>query len=202
MVRFSLVVALIAGAVMLGLRVHERLRELLLVDLGTGVAVYFHGWEIPAEFAEISGVVAAAAVVLAIPLGLVAAFLHGRFVLKRQRERLRATFGHREIALAEADRARAERRLTAIRKRLKTERGQRARYRRSMRAAERDRDRLRKAVAAERRRADGAAFAVRQLLDEQSAHRSKSRDTPRGAASPATPRRRRRPPPRGTRPSP
>ena len=115
--------------------------------------------------------------------------LHGRFVLERQRERLRDTYHNHELGAAHDGRRVAEKQLAATRMRLKTERGQRAAYRRSLRAVERERNRLRKAVATERRRAD------REMLDGRVAN-----DARRGPAPLAAPGR--PAPPRGSPPQP
>ena len=143
---------MIATAIVLGPRLYERLQQLTLIDTGTD-SVYFGVWEILGAFAWITGVLAAVVLVLALIVGFGAADLYGRFVIERLRERLRDNYDNHELNAARDGRRVAEQHLAKTRLRLKTERGQRARYRRSMRAAERERDRMLSAVAAERRRA-------------------------------------------------
>ena len=91
MFRICLLVALIAAALVLGPRLHERLQELVLVDIGTDT-VHIGVWEILLAFAWIAGVLAAVVLFLALIVGFGGADLHGRFVLERQRERLRDSY--------------------------------------------------------------------------------------------------------------
>ena len=193
MIRIILLVFLIAAAVVLGPRLHERLQELVLVDIGADTV--HHGvWEILLAFAWIAGVLAAVVIVLALIVGFGVADLHGRFVIERLRDRLRDNYSDHELNAARDGRRVAEKHLAKTRLRLKTERGQRARYRRSLRAAERERDRMLSAVAAERRRADGAALAVRNLLEGRSAHESAPGIAGGAFPAPGVPARRRAPP--------
>ena len=193
MFRVCLLVALVAAAVVLGPRLHERLQQVVLVDTGTD-AVHIGVWEILLVFVWIAGVLAAVVLVLALIVGFGVADLHGRFVLDRQRKRLRDSYHDHELGAARDGRRVAEKQMAATRLRLKTERGQRARYRRSMRAAERERDRMLRAAAAERRRADGAALALRNLLERRSAHESEPRIAGGGLPAPGVPPRRQAPP--------
>lgn len=193
MFRIILLVILIAAAVVLGPRLHERLQELVLVDIGADT-VHIGVWEILLAFAWIAGVLAAVVLVLALVVGFGAADLYGRFVIERLRDRLRDNYSNHELNAARDGRTVAEKQLAKTRLRLKTERGQRARYRRSMRAAERERDRMLRAAAAERRRANGAALAVRNLLEGRSAHESAPRIAGSGLPAPGVPPRRRAPP--------
>ena len=132
--------------------------------------------------------------VLALIVGFGVADLHGRFVIVRLRDRLGDNYSDHELNAARDGRRVAEKHLAKTRLRLKTERSQRARYRRSMRTAERERDRMLRAVAAERRRADGASLAVHNLLKGRSAHESAPRIAGGGLPAPGVPPRRRAPP--------
>ena len=199
MIRIILFVFLIAAAFVLGPRLYERLQQLTLIDTGTD-SVYFGVWEILGAFAWLTGILAAVVLVLALIVGFGAADLYGRFVIERLRERLRDNYDNHELNAARDGRRVAEQHLAKTRLRLKTERGQRARYRRSMRAAERERDRMLRAVAAERRRAAGAALAVRNLLEGRSAHESAPGIAGHGLPAPGVPPRRLAPP-RGAPPS-
>ena len=193
MIRIILFAALLATAVVLGPRLYERLNDFVLVDIGTRTA-HFGIWDILLAFAWIAGVLAAAVLILALIVGFTAADLYGRIVIERLRDRLRDDYSNHELNAARDGRRVAEKRLATTRVRLKTERGQRARYRRSMRAAERERDRMLRAVAAETRRADGAALAVRNLLEGRSAHESAPRIAGSGLPAPGAPPRSRAPP--------
>ena len=193
MIRIILFAALLATAVVLGPRLHERLNEFTLVDTGTNT-VHTGVWEILLAFAWLTGVLTALVLVVALIVGFTAADLYGRIVIERLRDRLRDDYSNHELNAARDGRRVAEKRLATTRVRLKTERGQRARYRRSMRAAERERDRMLRAVAAERRRADGAALAVRNLLEGRSAHESAPRIAGSGLPAPGVPPRSRAPP--------
>ena len=197
MIRLILLVMLIAAAIVFGPRLHDRLQQFTLIDSGTG-AVYVGIWEVLLEFAWVSGVLAAAVLVLALIVGFGVADLHGRFVLQRLEERLSDNYDNRELNRARDGRRVAEKQLAATRRRLKTERGQRAAYRRALRAAERERDRLRNAAFVERRRANGTALALQQLLHGRGAPGGRSGDP--GPAPPAPPRL--PSPPRGAPPSP
>ena len=193
MIRIILLVFLIAAAVVLGPRLYERLQQLTLIDTGTD-SVYFGVWEILGAFAWLTGVLAAVVLVLALIVGFGVADLHGRFVIERLRERLSDNYSDHELNAARDGRRVAEKQLAKTRLRLKTERGQRARYRRSSRTAERERDRMLRAVAAERRRADGAALAVRNLLEGRSVHESAPSIAGGALPAPGVPPRRRAPP--------
>ena len=193
MIRICLAVILIAVIVVLGPRFHDRLQKLTLVDSGAN-AVHDGFWEILGAFAWWTGVLAAVVLVAALIVGFTAADLYGRFVIERLRDRLRDNYSDHELNAARDGRRVAEKQLAATRLRLKTERGQRARYRRSMRAAERERDRMLKAVAAETRRADGAALAVRNLLEGRSAHQCPPGTAGSGFQAAGVPPRRRAPP--------
>ena len=193
MIRICLFVMLVAAIVVLGPRFHDRLQQLTLVDSGAN-AVHDGFWEILGAFAWWTGVLAALVLVVALIVGFTAADIYGRFVIKRLRDRLRDNYSNDELNTARDGRRVAEKQLAATRLRLKTERGQRARYRRSMRAAERECDRMLKAVAAETRRADGAALAVRNLLEGRSAHESAPRIPGSRLPAPGVLPRRRAPP--------
>ena len=193
MIRICLFIMLIAAIVVLGPRLQDRLQKLTLVDSGAN-AVHVGVWEILGAFAWWTGILAAVVLVAALIVGFTAADLYGRFVIERLRDRLRHNYDNHELNAARDGRRVAEKQLAATRLRLKTERGQRARYRRSTRAAERERDRMLRAVAAETKRADGAALAVRNLLEGRSAHQCAPSIPGSGLPAPGVPPRRRAPP--------
>ena len=193
MIRICLFVILIAVIVVLGPPFHDRLMQLRLIDDGAGV-VHYGAWEIMGAFAWWTGVLSALALIAAVIVGMVVADLYGRVVIERLRDRLRDNYSDHELNAARDGRRVAEKQLAAARLRLKTERGQRARYRRSMRAAERERDRMIRAVAAETRRADGAAQAARNLVEGRSAHESAPGTAGSGLLAPGIAPRRRAPP--------
>ena len=193
MIRICLFVMLIAVIVVLGPRFHDRLQKLTLVDSGAN-AVHDGFWEILGAFAWWTGVLAAIVLIAAVIVGFTAADLYGRVVIERLRDRLRHNYDNHELNAARDGRRVAEKQLAATRLRLKNERGQRARYRRSMRAAKRERDRMLKTVAAETRRADGAALAVRNLLEGRGAHQCAPSTAGTGLPAPGVPPRGRAPP--------
>ncbi len=193
MIRICLFIMLIAAIVVLGPRLQDRLQKLTLVDSGAN-AVHVGVWEILGAFAWWTGVLAAVVLIAAIIVGFTAADLYGRVVIERLRDRLRHNYDNHELNAARDGRRVAEKQLAATRLRLKTERGQRARYRRSMRAAERERDRMLNAVAAETQRADGAALAVLNLLEGRSAHQCAPGTAGSDIQTPRVPPRRRAPP--------
>ena len=193
MIRICLLIILIAVIVVLGPRFHDRLMQLRLIDDGADV-VHRGAWEILGAFAWWTGVLAAVVLIAAIIVGMVVADLYGRVVIERLRDRLRDNYSDHELNAARDGRRIAEKHLAATRLRLKTERGQRARYRRSMRAAERERDRMLKAVAAETRRADCAALAVHNRLEGRNAHQCALGTAGSGLPASGVPPRRRAPP--------
>lgn len=192
---FFLVAALIAGAVFLALNAHRRVEGLALVDNANG-AMVLEGWAILAELSVIAGILATAVFLLALAIGFAASDLHIRLALHRHRDWLDRTYRDRQLGIARDDRLSLERKLAATERQLVAVKGQRAEFRRSLRTATRERDRMRRAINAERNRADGAALALRDLL-----HKSGASDAPAGhPPQPAPTRdRSRAPPPSGLR---
>ncbi|MDE0343854.1 MAG: hypothetical protein OXK82_11945 [Deltaproteobacteria bacterium] len=191
-----LVAALIGGAVLLALNAHERVEGLVLVDKATGDVV-FGGWAILAEQAVIAGILATVVFLVALAIGFGASDLHIRLALRRRLEWLDRTYSDRQVSIARDDRLRFERQLAATERRLVAVKGQRAEFRRSLRNATRERDSMRRAINAERTRADGAALALHNLL-----HKSGKGDAPPAEPHQPKPKARHRapkPPPSGLR---
>ena len=144
---FLLIVALIAGAVLLALNAHERVDGLLLYDEATGGTV-LEGWSILAQHSAIAGILATVVFLLALAIGLCISELHIRLALRRHREWLDRTYRDRELGIARDDRLRFEKQLADTQRQLVAVKGQRAEFRRSLRQVTRERDRALKAAAA------------------------------------------------------
>ena len=143
---FLLIVALIAGAVLLALNAHERVDGLLLYDEATGGTV-LEGWSILAQHSVIAGILATVVFLLALAIGLCISELHIRLALHRHREWLDRTYRDRELGIARDDRLRFEKQLADTQRQLVAVKGQRAEFRRSLRQVTRERDRALKAAA-------------------------------------------------------
>ena len=143
---FCLVVALIAGAVLLALNAHERVDGLLLVDKATGATV-LEGWTILAQHSVVAGILATVVFLLALAIGLSASELHIRLALHRHREWLDRTYRDRQLGIARDDCLRLEKQLADTQQQLAAVKGQRAKFRRSLRQVTRERDRALKAAA-------------------------------------------------------
>ena len=143
---FLLIVALIAGAVLLALNAHERVDGLLLYDEATGGTV-LEGWSILAQHSVIAGILATVVFLLALAIGLCISELHIRLALQRHREWLDRTYRDRELGIARDDRLRFEKQLADTQRQLVAVKGQRAEFRRSLRQVTRERDRALKAAA-------------------------------------------------------
>ena len=144
---FFLIAALIAGAVLLALNARERIEGLVLVDNATGSVVH-EGWSILAQHSAIAGIVAAAVFLLALAIGLCASELHIRFALRRRREWLDSRYCDDQLGVARDDCRLLKKQLADAQRRLVAVKGQRARFRRSLRQVTRERDRALKAAPA------------------------------------------------------
>ena len=155
---FLLVVVLIAVAVVLTLKTHERVEGLVLVDNATGAAV-LQGWAILAQHSVIVGILASVVFLLALAVGLSVSELHIRVALRRHRERLDRTYRDGQLGIARDNCLRLEKQLADTQRQLVAVKGQRAEFRRSLRQVTRQRDRALKAgaVAATARDPPGAA---------------------------------------------
>lgn len=196
MIVFCLVVALIAGAVLLALDAHERVEGLLLVDRATGATV-LEGWSILVQHSVIVGIFVAVVFLLALAIGLTVSETQIRLALHRHREWLDRTYRDRQLGIARDECVRLDRELAAAQRQLVAVKRQRADFRRALRTATRERDRLRRAIDAERTRADGAALALRDLLHGSGAGDASAGGSPQPA--PAVRGRSRAPPGRGSR---
>ena len=143
---FLLIVALIAGAVLLALNAHERVEGLLLYDKASGATV-LEGWSILAQHSAIAGILATVVFLLALAIGLCISELHIRLALHRHREWLDRTYRDRELGIARDDSRRLEKQLADTQRQLVAVKGQRAKFRRSLRQVTRERDRALKAAA-------------------------------------------------------
>ena len=141
-----LVVALVAGAVLLALNARERIEGLALVDDATGAAV-LEGWDILLQHSAVAGILAAVAFLLALAVGLSASELHIRLALRRRREWLDRRYRDDELGAARDGCRRLQRQLEDTRRQLAAVKGQRAEFRRQLRKVTRERDRARKAAA-------------------------------------------------------
>ena len=141
-----LVVALIAGAVLLALNARERVEGLVLVDDATGAAV-LEGWDILLQHSVIVGILASVAFLLALAFGFAASELHIRLALRVRRERLDRKYRDDRLGSARDDSRRLERRLAAKERQLAAVQGQRTEFRRKLRQVTRERDRALKAGA-------------------------------------------------------
>ncbi len=190
---FFLVVALIAGAVLLALDAHERIEGLVLVDKATGATV-LEDWSILVQHSVIVGILATVLLLLALAIGLFASQTPIRLALRHHREWLDRTYGDHQLGIARDECMRLDKELAATQRQLVAVKGQRAGIRRSLRTATRERDRMRRATNAERSRADGAALALRDLLHRPGAGGASAGGLPQPAPGPR--RKRSRAPPR------
>lgn len=143
---FFLVVALIAGAVLLALNAHERVEGLLLFDKATGATVP-EGWAILVQHSVIVGILATVVFLLALAIGLSTSELHIRIALRRHREWLDRTYRDDQLGVARDDCRRLEKQLADTQRQLVAVKGQRAKFRRSLRQVTRERDRALRAAA-------------------------------------------------------
>ena len=141
-----LIIALIAGAVLLALNARERIEGLVLVHKATG-AVIHEGWSILVQHSAIAGILATVMFLLALAIGLCASELHIRIALGRRREWLDRRYREDQLGVARDDCRRIEKQLADAQRRLVAVKGQRARFRRSLRQVTRERDRALKAAA-------------------------------------------------------
>ena len=195
---FCVIVALIAGAILLALDAHGRVNGLVLVDRATDDVV-LEGWAILVQHSVIVGILAAVLFLLALAIGLIVSETHIRIALRRHREWLDRTYSDRQLGIARDECVRLDKELAATQRQLVTVKGQRAEFRRSLRTATRERDRMRRAIDAERTRADGAALALRDLLHKAGAGHAPARGPPQSPPPPASARKRGRAPPSGLR---
>ena len=142
-----LIAALIAGAVLLALNAHERVEGLVLVDNATGNIVH-EGWSILAQHSVIAVILAAVVFLLALAIGLCASELRIRIALRRRREWLDRKYRDDQLGVARDDCQLLKKQLADAQRRLVAVKGQRARFRRSLRQITRERDRALKAAAA------------------------------------------------------
>ena len=143
---FCLIVALIAGAVLLALNAHERVEGLLLLDEATGATV-LEGWSILAQHSVIVGILATVVFLLALAIGLCTSELHIQAALRIRREWLDRRYRDDQLGVARDDCRRLEQQLADTQRQLVAVKGQRAKFRRSLRQVTRERDRALKAAA-------------------------------------------------------
>ena len=152
-----LVIALIAGAVLLALNARERVEGLVLVDNATG-AVVLEGWDILIQHSVIVGILATVAFLLALAIGFSASELHIRLALRIRREWLDRKYRDDQLGVARDESHRLQRQLEDAQRQLVAVKGQRADFRRKLRQVTRERDRAMKAAKASRARdAPGSA---------------------------------------------
>lgn len=140
-----LVIALIAGAVLLALNARERVEGLLLYD-GTGVRV-LEGWDILLQHSVIVGILATVVFLLALAIGFSASELHIRLALRIRREWLDRKYRDDQLGVARDESRRLQRQLEDAQRQLVAVKGQRADFRRKLRQVTRERDRAQKAGA-------------------------------------------------------
>ena len=141
-----LVIALIAGAVLLVLNARERVEGLVLVDWATD-AVVLEGWDILLQHSVIVGILATVVFLLALAIGLSASELHIRLALRIRREWLDRKYRDDQLGVARDESRRLQRQLEDTQRQLVAVKGQRTKCRRSLRKVTRERDRAQKAVA-------------------------------------------------------
>ena len=140
-----LIVALIAGAVLLALNAHERVVGLLLFDKATGATV-LKGWAILAQHSVIVGILATVVFLLALAIGLSTSELHIRAALRLRREWLDRRYRDDQLGVARDDCRRLLKQLADAQRQLVAVKGQRAGFRRSLRQVTRECDRALKAA--------------------------------------------------------
>ena len=141
-----LVIALIAGAVLLALNAHERVERLVLVDWATD-AVVLEGWDILLQHSVIVGILATVVFLLALAIGFSASELHIRLALRIRREWLDRKYRDDQLGVARDESRRLQRQLEDAQRQLVAVKGQRADFRRKLRQVTRERDRAQKAGA-------------------------------------------------------
>ena len=139
-----LVVALIAGAVLLALNAHERVEGLVLHDRN-GTAV-LEGWDILLQHSVIVGILATVVFLLALAIGFSASELHIRLALRIRREWLDRKYRDDQLGVARDESRRLQRQLEDAQRQLVAVKGQRADFRRKLRQVTRERDRAQKAA--------------------------------------------------------
>ena len=144
---FILIVALLTGAVLLALDAHERVEGLLLLDRYTGATV-LEGWAILLQHSVIVGILATVVFLLALAIGLCTSELHIQAALRIRCELLERRYRDDQLGVARDDCRRLERQLADTQRQLVAVKGQRAKFRRTLRQVTRERDRALKAVAA------------------------------------------------------
>ena len=133
-----LVIALIAGAVLLALNAHERVEGLVLVDWATD-AVVLEGWDILLQHSVVVGILATVVFLVALAIGFSASELHIQLALRIRRQWLDRKYRD--------DCKRLQRQLEDAQRQLVAVKGQRADFRRKLRKVTRERDRALKAGA-------------------------------------------------------
>ena len=141
-----LVVALIAGAVLLALNARERVEGLVLVDWATD-AVVLEGWDILIQHSVIVGILATVVFLVALAIGFSASELHIRLALRIRREWLDRKYRDDQLGVARDEGRRLRRQLEDAQRQLVAVKGQRADFRRKLRQVTRERDRAQKAGA-------------------------------------------------------
>ena len=141
-----LVIALIAGAVLLALNAHERVEGLVLVDWATD-AVVLEGWDILLQHSVIVGILATVLFLVALAIGFSASELHIQLALRIRREWLDRKYRDDQLGVARDDCKRLQRQLEDAQRQLVAVKGQRAEFRRKLRQVTRERDRVLKAGA-------------------------------------------------------
>ena len=141
-----LVIALIAGAVLLALNARERVEGLQLLDKATD-AVVLEGWDILLQHSAIVGILATLVFLLALAIGFSASELHIRLALRIRREWLDEKYRDDQLGAARDESRRLRRQLEDAQRQLVAVKGQRAEFRRKLRQVTRERDRALKAGA-------------------------------------------------------
>ena len=119
MFRVLLLISLIVIAVVLGLRMHRRLQDFVLVNLAPGASVVLHeAWAVLVELWPASDILAAAVLLVAVSAALGLSHFHFRIMLERQRKRLDCTYRDNELAADRDGCHRIERDLATTKERL------------------------------------------------------------------------------------
>ena len=141
-----LVVALIAGAVLLALNARERVEGLVLVDWATD-AVVLEGWDILLQHSVIVGILATVVFLLALAIGFSASELHIRLALRIRRDWLDRKYRDDQLGVARDESRRLQRQLEDAQRHLVRVKAKRTELRRELRKVTRERDRALKAGA-------------------------------------------------------
>ena len=153
-----LVIALVAGAVLLALDAHERVKGLALVDWATD-AIVLDGWDILLQHSVIVGILATVVFLVALAIGISASELHIQLALRIRREWLDRKYRDDQLGVARDECRRLQRQLEDAQRQLVAVKGQRADFRRKLRKVTRQRDRALKAATKASTSSDPPGFA-------------------------------------------